>query len=232
MGKQIGAGSRLLGTAIVLLLLSQGCCGPVTSLYPPKPDQPAKTVYVYNNHWHTGFVLAVDDLPPAARKLLSRFAHDEFVEIGWGDEGFYRAPHATSGLALRAAFFSSGSVLHIVAVNPTPAVFYSVYDVDLYRLRLTSAGYQRLIDNLCATFRTDGAGQAIDLGPGLYGDSRFYKARGHYSLFHTCNHWTADMLRAAGFPITPVYAGIADILGWQITAFGRKYQSDIRVALR
>ena len=36
---------------------------------------------------------------------------------------------------------------------------------------------------------------------GLYGDSSFYDAVGTYSLFNTCNTWTARGLQSAGFDI-------------------------------
>ena len=41
---------------------------------------------------------------------------------------------------------------------------------------------------------------AAALGPGLYGDSRFYPAWESFHLFRTCNVWTAQALRAAGLP--------------------------------
>jgi Protein of unknown function (DUF2459) len=51
----------------------------------------------------------------------------------------------------------------------------------------------------------------------LYGDSKFYSARGRYHLLYTCNTWIADALRAAGLPITPVYAMTAGNLMWQVS---------------
>lgn len=49
----------------------------------------------------------------------------------------------------------------------------------------------------------EGAQPAAPLGPGLYGDSRFYPARERFHLFNTCNVWTARALRAAGLPFAP-----------------------------
>jgi uncharacterized protein DUF2459 len=46
------------------------------------------------------------------------------------------------------------------------------------------------------------------LGPGLYGDSRFYPAHGQFHLFNTCNTWAARALQAAGYPMSsPIIAG-------------------------
>jgi hypothetical protein len=57
-----------------------------------------------------------------------------------------------------------------------------------------------------ATFAPAAGIPAEDAGPGLYGPSRFYRARGTFNIFHVCNHWLADLLDAAGVPTAPVLA--------------------------
>jgi len=32
----------------------------------------------------------------------------------------------------------------------------------------------------------------------------FFASRERFSLLHLCNHWTAELLNAAGLPVTPV----------------------------
>ena len=39
--------------------------------------------------------------------------------------------------------------------------------------------------------------------PGLDSESHFYPATGHFSLFNTCNSWTARQLATAGLDIDP-----------------------------
>jgi hypothetical protein len=82
------------------------------------------------------------------------------------------------------------------------------------------------------TFATNERGDAIELQPGLYGISFFYRGRGWYSVFHNCNNWLADGLRTTGFPITPISTHRADSVGWQIRTMGGKYQPDIVVQRR
>src|SRR5262249_52704227 len=48
-----------------------------------------------------------------------------------------------------------------------------------------------------------GRERAAGRGPGLYAESRFYRAIGRYRLFDNSNTWTAKALRAAGCPIDP-----------------------------
>ena len=218
-----------LGT-ILLLFSAAGCNGSVRSLYPPKESGRATEIFVYNNHWHTGFVLPTSQLSPTLKRYLSRFGSDtRYIEIGWGDEGYYRAAKGTLPLAFRAMFLSQGSVLHVAGLTDEPADHYRDYVVDLYRIRIGEEGCRNLMRHLERTFATTINGDAIELQPGLYGISYFYRARGWYNLFHNCNNWLADGLRSTGFPITPIYTSTADNVGWQIRVFGRKHQSDIVV---
>jgi uncharacterized protein (TIGR02117 family) len=212
---------------LIIVLFAVGCHGPVKELYPPRDGERAVDVLVVNNHWHTGFVLSYAQLSPRLQRLMSSFHDERWVEIGWGDAAFYPAPRATSGLALQAMFFSRGSVLHVAGFDELPVDRYREYQVELYRVRISEAGYARLMDFLTDTFATRENGDSIELGPGLYGFSRFYRARGKYGAVHTCNNWLADGIRATGFPITPGWAFTAGNAGWQIKHFGRRYDADL-----
>lgn len=214
----------------VVLLVLAGCNGPVRGLYPPSESDRSTDIFVYNNHWHTGFVVPTTELSPTLKRYLARFGRDaRYVEIGWGDEGFYRAPKGTIPLALRAMFLSRGSVLHVTGLVTEPPEHYRDYAVDLYRVRISEAGTARLMRYLERSFATTESGEAIELQSGLYGVSYFYRGRGWYNLFHNCNNWLADGLRSTGFPITPIYTSTADNVGWQVRVFGQKYQHDIVV---
>jgi hypothetical protein len=63
--------------------------------------------------------------------------------------------------------------------------------------------------------RYDEAGRPIRLGKG------WYRARGTYSAFHTCNTWVAEGLRQAGCPITPAWCLMPGPLLQQTRQFGR-----------
>src|SRR5262245_13729593 len=210
--------------AVFMLAIVSGCCGPVEGLYPPQSGD-VRDVYLINNHWHTGFVFPASELTPALRQLLPRFADPQYLEIGWGDDRFYRSEKSTISLAVQALFVSQGSVLHVVPLWRAPEAHYRDFIVDLYRIHVSEAGYQRLLAFVEQTFSHDDSGRAIEIEPGWMPGSLFYRASPRYSLFHTCNQWTADGLRTCGFPISPAYAGGADNVGWQIRAFGAKYQS-------
>jgi hypothetical protein len=85
-----------------------------------------------------------------------------------------------------------------------------VIEVDL-----SARGFARLCQHIEQTYALDESGQPIRLGPG------WYRARGIYSAFHTCNTWAAEGLREAGCPITPAYCLTPAPLLSQTREFGR-----------
>lgn len=201
---------------LLLILFAVGCNGPVRKLYPPRQGEPTRTIHVCNNHWHTGVVLKLADLSDNQRRLFEAFMDCPYVEVSWGDDGYYRAEKATLGNISRAAFVPSPSVLHIAAIDAVPERHYAHYEVELYRIDLSEAGFDRLTGFVADTFRTDEQGRSIYVQPGLYSASGFYRAKGLYCGCRMCNHWTAEALRAAGLPITPAWALTADNVAWQL----------------
>ncbi len=123
------------------------------------------------------------------------------VEVGWGDGDFYPAPHGTLALALRAAFSSRGSVLHVAAFDGTVADFFVASPV--VELRVTPAGFDALCRYVAATHARDAAGRGILVGRALYGTGAFYRARPRYRVLTNSNQWAAEALARAGVPVVP-----------------------------
>jgi uncharacterized protein (TIGR02117 family) len=186
-------------------------------LYPASAGEPAVTVSVVSHGYHAGIVLPRAPLADVASRrgyaaliaVSERFAAYPFLEIGWGDEGFYRSVPTFASLsvamAARALFVPGNpSVLHVVGLSYPPRAAFPA--ADIIALDLSTDGFDRLLASIDATFAPAGGVAADDLGPGLYGPSRFYRARGTFNIFHVCNHWLADLLDAAGVPTAPVLA--------------------------
>jgi hypothetical protein len=130
----------------------------------------------------------------------------DHVEVGWGDGGFYPAARGTLPLALRAAFSSASSVLHVAVFDGAVEGFFTASPV--VELRVTPAAFDAICRFIGAAYARDPTPRA--LGPGLYGRSRFYAAAARYHVFDNSNHWAARALRAGGVPVTPrlsFYAG-------------------------
>ena len=225
---------RWLCVVCVVMLLS-ACNSPIQSLYPPslstassQPDSDL-AVYVTSNHWHAGFVLRLADMPESVRSKFAAFHEYPYVEVGWGSDIYYRAKEPNILTGLCAAFCSPRGVMHVVGITPDPEEHYGNRRCELYRVRVSRAGYDALLKYVCEMFDVGADGTPQKVQDGLYAFSQFYRAHGAYFVLHTCNHWTADGLRKTGFPITPMYAFTADNLCEQIREEGIKFQADIVV---
>jgi uncharacterized protein (TIGR02117 family) len=179
-------------------------------------------VWVVGHGWHTGLVVREADVPAGLWPERADFPGARFLEVAWGDREFYVAPRGTLALALKAAFRSRGSVLHVAGFDAPPAR--SFEGSEVVELVLSREGFDRLARFIDDGHARGGARRAPRLAPGLYGASAFYPATGRYSLLNTCNTWIAAALRAAGCPVTPFWAATASGLLAQVRPLGRVLQ--------
>ncbi|MET0868299.1 MAG: DUF2459 domain-containing protein [Pseudorhodoplanes sp.] len=184
--------------------------------WPPANGAPSTDIYLVSNGYHAGIVLPTAQLAEIAAQngaaalaqVVESFGAYPFVEIGWGEEQFYAAvPTAarmTIGLAARALFRpGNASVLHVAGLPDHPRKVFP--SADIVRLTLSEQGLLRMLKAIDATFARSGEPPSPQLlGRGLYRTSLFYRAHGSFHIFNVCNHWAADMLSAAGLPVTPV----------------------------
>ncbi|MBV8751240.1 MAG: DUF2459 domain-containing protein [Hyphomicrobiales bacterium] len=187
------------------------------ALYPASAGQPTVTVFVVSHGYHAGIVLPRGTLGDMASRrgyaalvaVSTRFGAYPFLEVGWGAEEFYRSAPTiaavTVSMAARALFLPGNrSVLHVVGLSYPPRAAFPL--ADIIPLELSEHGFDRMLTGIDATFAPAEDSPVEDAGAGLYGPSRFYRARGTFNIFHVCNHWLADLLDAAGVPTAPVLA--------------------------
>lgn len=207
--------SILAISLIFSIALFTGCAKAVDGLYPPQPDRnDTKTVYVVNNYGdHTGIVISRKEAAPYLQ-AFDDFKSARYLEIGWGDAAYYQAKEISFWLSMRAAFWPTDSVLHVVALENDPLVHFS--ESKVVALELSKAGFVRLVEFIDKSFALDENGKIIRLGSGLYGKSSFYRAEGTFYLFNNCNDWSADAVRSSGFPISTFYVLTAGNLIYQL----------------
>jgi uncharacterized protein (TIGR02117 family) len=187
------------------------------ALWPAQPGTETIEIAVVNHGYHAGVVLPRAALAQLASRhghgaliaVTERFGAYTWLEIGWGDDGFYRLAPTLSAVTLplaARALFKPGnpSVLHVVGLGRSPRDAFPQSDV--IAVPLSAIGFERLAARIEATFMRGPGGRLSDAGPGLYGPSLFYPAVGTFSILRVCNHWIADLLDAAGIPTTPVLA--------------------------
>ncbi|NOQ14006.1 MAG: TIGR02117 family protein [Methyloprofundus sp.] len=165
-------------------------------------------VYVISHGWHTGFVVPAKDIQIKIPKLKNRFASSKYIEFGWGDKEFYLAKEKTSGLAIKAVFWPTESVVHVVPVSRN--LFPFVPDIEVEKLCLTDDEFLSLIDFIVNSFDKDSKGEVLELQTGIVGDSQFYKGVGDYYFMNTCNNWTAKGLQSVGMNTFSLFKLTAD----------------------
>ena len=138
---------------------------------------------------------------------------DPWMVIGWGDASFYTAKGislARVGDGLRALFKPGNpSVIRIFGVSRDPAAAYEPGVAT--PVALSPAGLDRMLDRMEASMKLS-AGAPVRAKARTTPDEAFFDSVEHFSILRLCNHWTSDMLAAAGLPMTPLVDGLAPTL--------------------
>ena len=196
--------------ALGIAILPLGSCSistpPRTTPHPsfatPEHDE-LTSLLVFSHGHHTGLVLPRKALESELPEITSRLTGD-WLEFGWGDEGFYRSETVTLPLAFRALAYPTPGVMHIATSSRPLHVDYAYAPAHL--ISLTSSQRKILVRRLKNQFARDPNGQILPLGPGRYGTSQFYRARASFYFPNTCNAWTASHLRAIGYHVHAITA--------------------------
>lgn len=187
----------VLLAAIVLVVCA--CAEPQVASRPSRDGNPAVAIYLVAHEEHTGLVIPRADIPAGLWPESRDFPRADYLEVGWGDRDYYQGRDQGLWGTLKAALWPTPSVLHVVGVRGPVARYFRASEV--VELMLSRDGFERLVRYIHDAHERTGAAAAAALGPGLYGNSRFYPAWESFHLFRTCNVWTARALRAAGLPI-------------------------------
>lgn len=161
-------------------------------------------IYILTNGVHTDFVLPAKD---SIIDWTSEIRYDNtvagdtskrFLAMGWGDKGFYLETPTWAELKASVAFKAATGL-------STTAIHATYHDAMLTgdscrRILISNRQYRKLIHYIRSSFQQDASGHFINIKTNAnYGDSdAFYEAKGSYSMFHTCNGWVNNGLKAAG----------------------------------
>lgn len=186
-----------LGGLFSIAALFLGACA-ATAPYPnSRPPGSVATVFVvHHGSLHTGLAVKRSDIPRGHWEASADYGRSKYIEVGWGEDDGYRKP-LTSGIALRALAGSKRTVLLADPFSEPIRKRYSDPKFTVLAVDVSKAGLTRLCDHIQETHALDDRGKPIVLGDG------WYRARGTYSAFNTCNTWVAAGLQKAGCPIDP-----------------------------
>jgi uncharacterized protein (TIGR02117 family) len=191
----------LRGVLLPLILLALGACAaPPPGPARPQGDGSVVAVFLVAHDMHSGIAVRRADIPAGLWPESRDFPQAEYLEVGWGDRDYYMGRDQGFWGTLRAALGSDNpSVLHVAGVRGPLAANFPASEI--IEVKLSRDGFERLVRYIHDAYDRAGAPAVAPLGPGLYGDSRFYPARESFSLSRTCNVWTARGLRGAGLPV-------------------------------
>lgn len=209
-------------TACIALSLLIASCATEPHALPVPPATNSDTaprsnhIFAVGHGWHVGLVLPAKPLEEKIPELKLRFPQANYLELGWGDKGFYQAQEITTGLTLRAMFWSSGAVIHAVALPPSSDPPFDYFTAsDIVELCVSDRELAALNEFVSQSFRRDAAHHAIKMKEGIYGDSQFYEGEGRYHFMNTCNKWVAKGLATMGFSVDPTWKlTSASVLDW------------------
>ena len=189
---------------LITLLIAANVLIITTKCFATELEKSAKNeVYVVNHGWHTGFVVHASEIQKEIPELKQRFGNAPYIEFGWGDKEFYQANEITPDITLKAIFLPTESVLHAVAVSSEADKYFKHSEV--HKFCLEDLELKSLVDFISNSFYRDESGSILKLNHGIYGDSQFYKAKGDFHIFNTCNKWTAKGLESAGMKISTTF---------------------------
>jgi len=202
----------LVSIAAALLTACSSVKKPASDSRPA--GRPATIYVVHHGTLHTGLALKRSDIPSGHWPASRDYARRNYIEVGWGDDDGYRKP-LTVGIALKALAGSKRTVLLADGFNQSIRQKYTDPKFTVLAVDLSRAGFGRLCDHIQQTYALDARGDPIRLGRG------WYRARGTYSAFNTCNTWVAAGLRKAGCPIDPTFCLLPGQLLARVRPFAR-----------
>lgn len=188
---------------IILYLIAVFSLSKITVNQEPN-TKPEVEVYILTNGVHTDIVMPTKndqiDWSQQVKFENTKVADStyKYIAMGWGDKGFYLETPEWSDLkasvALKAASGLSNTAIH--------ATYYKNLKEgdDCKKMMISKEQYNRLIQYISESFKKDASGNFLNIKTNaIYGKTdAFYEANGSYSLFHTCNTWANNGLKASG----------------------------------
>ena len=169
-------------------------------------------IYLKNNGVHTDFIFSVKSKYKdwsnefAIEKTIAKDLKSKYLQVGWGDKGFYFNVSDWDNLTAKdvftAAFALNESALHVTFLKNVNTS--KKKDRECVRLFITPKQYKELIKYVEETIERDSKNKSIHIDKiSSYGPrDSFYEANGRYSLFHSCNTWVNVGLKESDLPAT------------------------------
>lgn len=154
-----------------------------------------KTIFLSTNGIHLDIVIPKSNLNGALVSGLYTLPSDEYLAFGWGDENFYIHTPTWGDLtfknAFKAVFLKSSTLMHVTRYNSKGS--------DWIEIKISESELEKLNQYLQSSFKTNQSPLKLKLeNQGYTATDDFYKAKGSYSFFNTCNSWVNRGFKKSG----------------------------------
>ena len=175
---------------IISLILSSITVGRTVS-----NESSEKVIYLNTNGVHLDIVIPIENIDSLVLSEIKHSRNEKYLSFGWGDENFYiNTPtwgDLTFNNAFSAMFLKSSTLMHVTR--------YKHERSDWIEIKVTQSELQKLNSYLFNTFEIDENGLKIILeNKGYSSIDDFYKSKGSYSCFKTCNSWVNIAFKESG----------------------------------
>ncbi|WP_422103829.1 DUF2459 domain-containing protein [Winogradskyella sp.] len=154
-----------------------------------------KTIFLSTNGVHLEIIMPKKDIAGSVLSGIRYDHNDNYLSFGWGDENFYiNTPtwgDLTFNNAFKAIFLKSPTLVHVTRYRRKKS--------DWIAIKVNDSELQKLNHYVFKTFVLNDDGTKIILkNKGYTANDDFYKAKGNYSCFKTCNSWVNTGFKESG----------------------------------
>ena len=205
---------------ILILVLLQGCTATPPSRYASASGARSNaTLVVVRRGWHIDVGFSAAQISSPLDAIDAPFAGSQYLLFGFGDKHYLVAKHKSFPQML-GALWPGEAMMLVTSLSVSPEEAFGG-DEQVVRLPLSALQAQAAQDFIWNSFFMDGAAPTL-YASGPYAGSAFFLSAYHYSAFHTCNTWAAEVLQAAGLPVSPTGVMFAGQLWSQVRDYAAR----------
>lgn len=164
----------------------------------------AETLYFLKGKIHTELAVSTDSIRDLRPELVEHVDTD-LVLVGWGEKSYFGNPDKTVLGTMKAMLLPTSATIKLEGVSE--ATLSTKGRVET--MEISTDEQQRLLAFIDYTAGSARFHKEID-------NARYFRARGTYTAFNTCNNWTGRALNHAGVDVESWRSWLAGNLHRQV----------------
>lgn len=170
------------------------------NLFAQEKEPDTIDVFLVKENWHTGIMFRIDDYTSGLLPALKYFKDYQFIDIGWGDADFYQTPGFDLFLAVKAILIPTPTVMRFDGYK-FPIEKIIEWREFALKFELPKERFLKLINFISDHLIIDQNGDIVISKHESNSPVYFFKSKGEYHLFRTCNTWAAQALKSTGIDV-------------------------------